>query len=66
MDEFGYIKVHLGGLEILADGEDVTAVRHEVVHGLEHLFGCFTEAYHDAGFGRKSFGLRSGSMGGRY
>jgi len=40
-----------GGLQILADGEEVDAGRTQVVHHLQDLVPLLAQAHHDAGLG---------------
>ena len=44
-------RVLAGGLEILADGDEVDVGRAHVVHHLHHLLARFTQPHHDAGLG---------------
>jgi hypothetical protein len=46
-----------GGLEVLADGEDVDAVGGDVAEGLLDFVGFFAEAEHDAGLGGEIAGF---------
>jgi hypothetical protein len=51
VDVLGYLEVHFGGLEVLPYGQDVAAMRHQLIHRFEHLVAGFAEADHDARFG---------------
>ena len=42
------------GLHVLAESEDVRALRGDILHGRENFFGGFAEAEHHAGFSGKS------------
>ncbi len=50
-------EVLLGGLEVLADGEDIDIVGAKVAEGLEEFFVGFADADHEAGFGDEVLGL---------
>ena len=45
-------KMFARGLEILAEREDVGALRGEILHGGKHFVFFFAEAKHQTGFGR--------------
>src|SRR5690606_7061209 len=50
MDKFSDRMVHRGGLQLLADGEDITSMFTPVVHDLQDFITGFSESDHDAGF----------------